>query len=261
VYRSFSSRRFQFVLCAAVCFGLVACTDQQNPSDGELTRQVLDSGQDLALSFDGVADYASTATAQFPFARGNQTLSAWFELDVVAGKHAILTLRKDFDSGVEFGLQDGLLTAWRVFGNRTLVAATAPVTAGVWHHGAYTFDGTTNQIYVDGALAASSTNVPDERTPTSSWLGTLDGTSDLFQGKVDDWRIFSRVRTKAELAAEAAGTFTPNDPALVLDLPCNEGAGAVLFDHSELANDGELGDGVAQNMPSRVASGAKNDEP
>jgi hypothetical protein len=239
------------------CCALGACTEQQHEDDGQLTRHVVDSGRDLALSFDGMGDYATTATAAFPVGRGPQTLSAWFELDVTAGKHALLTLRKDFDSGVELGVADGLVGAWRVFGNRTLASATDPVTAQAWHHAAYTFDGTTDRVYVDGKLAASSVNLPDSRTPTTSWLGTLDGTSDLFQGNIDDVRVFSRVRTDAELAAEAAGTFSADDPELVLDLPCNEGDGAVLFDHSPLANDGELGDGAPRRMPARVVAVAK----
>ncbi len=222
-------------------------------------RSVPSSSQNLALSFDGLDDYATTGTAQFPYGRGTQTISAWFELETLAGKHALITLRKDGDSGIELGLQEGVLGAWRVYGNRTLLTAPMPVTAGTWHHAAYTFDTTTNQIYLDGTLVASSTNAPDERTPTTCWLGTLDGASDLFSGSIDDFRVFTLVRTSAELMAEAQGSFAPSDPGLVLYLPCNEDSGNQVFDHSPLANDGELGDGIDQRMPARVASGAPND--
>jgi Concanavalin A-like lectin/glucanases superfamily len=242
---------------------LAGCTQQSTLVDGNLNRQVLDSGQDLALSFDGTHDYATTGTAKFPDGLGTQTLSAWFELDSITGRHALLTLRKDFDSGVELGVSDGLVTAWRVFGDRTLAAATKAVSTGVWHHAAYTYDGTTPQVYVDGeSVGNNSANMLDKRTPTSSWVGTLDGATDLFEGNIDDVRVFRRVLTAEELAAEAAGApFDDTDPDLVLDLPCNEPNGAVLFDHSALANDGELGDGITQNMPKRVTAKSKPSSP
>jgi hypothetical protein len=247
---------FAPLACSALC----ACTKQQG-DDGPsaLVRDVPDSRQNRALSFDGIDDYATTGTAQFPYGRGAQTISAWFEVDSIFGKHALITLRKDGDSGVELGLQDGLVGAWRVYGNRTLISATTPVTTGAWHHAAYTFDMVTNQIYVDGVLVASTTNLPDERTPTTCWLGTLDGTSDLFKGSIDDFRVFNVTRTSQQIAAEAAGTFSSTDPGLVLDLPCNESSGSVVYDHSPLANDGELGDGIDQRMPTRVAPGVAND--
>jgi hypothetical protein len=241
---------------ALACGALGACT-QERGDDGptELVRRVPVSNENMALSFDGIDDYATTGTAEFPMGRDAQTISAWFEVDTLGGKHALITLRKDGDSGVELGLQDGLVGAWRVYGNRTLLSATAPVTTGVWHHAAYTFDTMNNQIYVDGVLVASSINAPDERTPTTCWLGTLDGTNDLFKGNLDDFRVFAVTRTSAEIAAEAAGTFSSAEPGLVLELPCNESSGNLLYDHSQLGNDGDLGDGFYPRMPARVRSG------
>ena len=258
VYRR---RRWLWLFALLACGALGACTEQQS-DDGPtgLSRHVPDSSQNRALSFDGIDDYGTTGTAQFPAGRDPQTISAWFEVDAISGKHALITLRKDGDSGVELGLQDGLVGAWRVYGNRTLILATVPVTTGAWHHAAYTFDSVTNQIYVDGALVASTMNLPDERTPTTCWLGTLDGTNDLFKGSIDDFRVFDILRTSQQIAAEAAGTFSSGDPGLVLDLPCNETSGNLVYDHSPLANDGDLGDGIEPHIPTRITPGVANDE-
>jgi len=232
---------------------LAACT--QPPAEAgpdHLERKFQDSGQNFALSFDGVDDYATSATAQFPDGRHEQTLSTWFLIDTLTERAALLTLRKDFESGVELGVRQGLLGAWRVYGDRQLVIAKNVVSTGKWHHVAYTFDGTTNQLYVDGALVASSADLPDKRTPTTCWLGTLDGVRDLFQGRVDDVHVFETVRSADQLAAEFVGNFPQNEPGLVLDLTFDESAGSLIFDHSERANDGQLGDGVPQRMPERV---------
>jgi hypothetical protein len=243
------------------CGSLQGCTQQtSDDGPGQLFRHVPTSTQNLALSFDGQSQYATTGTAMFPVGRGTQTISAWFELEVIAGKHALITLRKDVDSGVELGLQDGRLGAWNVYANRPLVLATTPVAAGVWHHAAYTFDVTTNQLYLDGVLVASSTTQPGDRTPTTSWLGTLDGTNDLFKGNIDDFRVFKVVLPVETIMSEASGIAPTADAAgLVLDLPCNENDGDLVYDHSMLANDGLLGDGVDVRKPTRVPSGAPND--
>lgn len=193
----------------------------------------------------------------FPGAREFQTLSVWFMVDNIAGKHAFLTLRKDFDSGVEFGINSGVVSAWRVHGGDVLVAATKPVSTGVWHHAAYLFEvlnpvdnSGVDHLYVDGVPAPSGMNgAIDRRTPTSSWLGTLDGTRDLFQGKLDNVLVF-----QAYMVA-AAGDGAPSETNLVLDLQFNENPGDLtIFDHSPEANDGRLGDGIEQYAPTRILS-------
>ncbi len=241
-------------LAALIAFTLLsACTEQRaDTGPDHLERRFEDSGQNFALSFDGIDDYATSATAQFPDGRHEQTLSLWFMVDALAERAALLTLRKDFDSGIELGLRQGLVGAWRVYGDRQLVIAKTAVSTGKWHHAAYTFDGSTNQLYVDGALLASSGDLPDKRTPTTCWIGTLDGTRELFQGKLDEAHVFESVRSAEQLSAEFAGNFPSNEPGQVLDLPFNESAGSVIFDHSARENDGQLGDGVQQRMPARL---------
>ncbi|HEY0466501.1 MAG TPA: LamG domain-containing protein [Polyangiaceae bacterium] len=244
--------RFASPVATAALTALAACTEPPTDGPDHLDRQFQDSGQNYALSFDGVDDYATSATAQFPDGRHEQTLSAWFMVDTLAERAALLTLRKDFESGIELGLRQGLLGAWRVYGDRQQVIAKTAITTGSWHHAAYTFDGTTNQLYVDGVLVASSTDLPDKRTPTSCWLGTLDGTRDLFAGRMDDVHVSETARSPEQIAAEFAGKFSANDPGVVLALSFDESAGSVIFDRSERENDGQLGDGVAQRMPERV---------
>jgi len=232
---------------------LAACTQPRaDAGPDHLARNFEDSGQNWALSFDGVDDYATSATAQFPDGRHEQTLSAWFMVDTLAERVALITLRKDFDSGIELGIRQGLVGAWRVYGDRQQVIAKNAVSTGKWHHAAYTFDGNANQLYIDGALVASSGDLPDKRTPTTCWLGSLDGTRDLFQGRMDDVHVFETARSAEQLAAEFGGNSPENEPGLVLDLTFDESAGSVIFDHSQRDNDGQLGDGVPQRMPERV---------
>jgi Concanavalin A-like lectin/glucanases superfamily len=253
--------RRELLLLALTCHLLGACTEPRSdngPSDLPL-RQIEDSGHNYALVFDGVQQYATTGTADFPRARYAQTLSVRFMVDTISGKHAFLTLRKDFDSGVEFGINNGFVSAWRVHGGEVLATATTPVSTGVWHHAAYLFepndpinpdDTGIDHVYVDGVAAPSGvTGLIDRRTPTTCWLGTLDGTRDLFQGKLDNVLVFK------DYVIAAAGDGAPSETALVLNLPFNEDPdNLTVFDHSSRANDGRLGDGIEQHAPTRILS-------
>src|SRR6188768_109096 len=140
---------------------LAACTQSRSEAGPtHLERQFQDSGQNYALSFDGVDDYATSATAWFPDGWHEQTLSAWFFVDTLVERAALLTLRKDLDSGIELGLRQGLVGAWRVYGDRPVVIAKTAVSTGTWHHAAYVYDGSTNLLYVDGSFVASPSEPP-----------------------------------------------------------------------------------------------------
>lgn len=251
--RATNEIRFARLGALTAVLSLAACTEPRADfGPDHLERRFDDSGQNFALSFDGTDDYATCATALFPDGWHEQTLSAWFMVDSLAERVALLTLRKDLDSGIELGVRQGLVGAWRVYADRQLVVGKSAISTGKWHHAAYTFDGTTNRLYVDGELVDSSVDRPDKRTPTSCWVGTLDGTRDLFRGRIDDVHVFEEVRTVDQLVAEVAGDFRYDEPSLVLNLTFDESGGSVLFDHSAQKNDGLLGDGVAQRMPERV---------
>lgn len=245
--------RFRGVLVLALASELCACTPAPpDPGPSALTRHVDDSGINRALSFDGDKQYATTATAGFPNGRASYTLSTWFRLDTLSGKQALITVRKDFDSGLVLGVIDGVLTAWRVFAERALVAAPSTLTAESWHHAAYSFDTQTNRLYLDGALVASSSNPPDKRTPLGCWLGTLDGSSELLHGSLDDVHVFETARTPAQIGSEQDLPLSADEIGLIMNLTFDESGGPVIYDHSLLENDGLLGDGIAERMPSRV---------
>ncbi|MET0792911.1 MAG: LamG domain-containing protein [Polyangiaceae bacterium] len=246
-------RRALIAALLALCAALSACTPTaKDRGPNSLERKVDDSGINKALLFDGKDDYATTGTAEFPTGHDAYTLSTWFRLDSLTGKQAFVTLRKDFDSGLGFGVSDGVVTAWRVYGDRTLVAAPTAVSVDTWHHAAYTFDGTTNRLYVDGALAASSDNTPDKRTPTSCWLGTLEGTTELLRDSLDDVHLFEVLRTAEQLASELTTPVPAAESGLVMNLTFDENQGPIVYDHSAFENDGQLGDGITPRMPKRV---------
>jgi hypothetical protein len=86
----------------------------------------------------------------------------------------------------------------------SLVYAWAP-SLGTWYHIAYTFDGNTHRLFVNGAEAAKGAN---DRAPSYDNHDLLIGAdvergrvSIFFDGKLDEIGLFSRALTPGEIEA------------------------------------------------------------
>jgi Concanavalin A-like lectin/glucanases superfamily len=210
-----------------------------------------------ALSFDGLNDYATMGDGGFPPASEPQTVSLWVNYESAATTQDFIVMRLDFDDGVQIGLRDGTVTVWRTLGKRLLVDAPSLPAVGQWHHVAYTFDRTTHILYIDGVMVGSSTAISDNRTPTQAWLGTVDGSAELYKGLMDEVRVWSLVRTAAEIQKDMLHRPPGPEPGLVAYWTFDDvqNAGHSL-DATGGGDDVTLGDGIAERMPSRVVSDA-----
>jgi hypothetical protein len=208
-----------------------------------------------ALHFDGTSSFATNGTAGFPASDSAQSFSMWVRVDQPAGTQVILALRKDVQSGVILGLQNGgTLTVWTVFGAKTLLQAPAPEASG-WHHVEVVQDPAAgNTLYVDAVAVATSQVTPNNLTPLSSFIGSYDGWSEFFSGDLDEIRIWKVARTAAEVGEEMAGTASPSDPGLLVDFDCDSIEGTRMIDLSGNGNDATLGEGDPALMPTLIAS-------
>jgi Concanavalin A-like lectin/glucanases superfamily len=232
---------------------LVSCADLPTAASEQLDDPgPTDGAVDAALSFDGVDDYVTTGTARFPKIDRPQTQMLRVKSDVkVAGRQALLVLRLNHESGTVLALDDGVPLVYNIEGKKELARADAPPSLGHWHHLAAVFDASGTSLYVDGVLAQTGAMPETKRTPNLGFLGSLDGSAELFRGQLDEVRIYDRALVAQEIADEAVGKHAEGDP-LVLYLPFNESAGARAYDRSGLGNHAELGDGIAEFMPHRV---------
>lgn len=93
--------------------------------------------------------------------------------------------------------------------------ASSPLLAGDWAHVAVTLAGTTGTLYVNGAAVASGTITlkPSTFSPTLNYIGKSQWPDPLFNGAIDDFRIYNRGLPSAEvatLAVPAAGVTVPD---------------------------------------------------
>lgn len=203
------------------------------------------------LSLDGASGYLVIPDS---LTEGIQelTVASWVKLDAQTGWSRL------FDFGGSAGFAyftpftfDGTLrySAYAGFGiEGTLTAPAIP--AGPWKHVAVTTRGRDYRVYVDGVEAANALTVPT--TPANigvnnggNWIGRSRFPDPLLDGTIDDFRVYDRVLSQAEIQALAApGSDYAN-------WRFDETTGAVAKDSSDLHLDGQIS-GTASHLPGAV---------
>jgi glucose/arabinose dehydrogenase len=154
------------------------------------------------LSFDGINDHASVVPATgLPPANAAQTVSVWYFVTAnPTGTQQLVVLQNLAGSAVQLEFRDGLVGAGK-WGGAALVRVPPPA-PNAWHHLAYTFDGTTHRLYLDGALRGSSTAAPQTGTPDRLYIGTYSDLLERFAGRIDEVRVYNRTLTASEIQTD-----------------------------------------------------------
>ncbi|MEJ2703415.1 MAG: LamG domain-containing protein, partial [Sedimentisphaerales bacterium] len=114
----------------------------------------------------------------------------------------------------------------------------------VWRHLVWRNDGTGTQLFFDGELVATTTDMID--LPRLTIGGRSGGTSDQFQGFLDEAVVFDRALTDDEIFTHASKTFplkatnpNPEDGALYADTWANLSwtAGSTAASHDVYLSD------------------------
>ncbi|MCH9662935.1 MAG: hypothetical protein K0U66_04665, partial [Gammaproteobacteria bacterium] len=164
------------------------------------------------LSLDGTDDFIDisgrVSTSQ------QVTVSSWVNLSAGAGSSEVIdvsfnvSLRLDSTNGVQGLFWDGGVT--RTTDSGVMLAGTG------WHHVAYTIDSAadTQTIYIDG-VAVATTNYTNAIVYSggdgNTYIGAAQGSSNYFDGAIDDARIYDRVLSASEIANLVASPVTVSD--------------------------------------------------
>lgn len=221
--------------------GLSTVDSTGNGHDAVLSSASWASGRsETGILLNGTADYVTANVGSgLPANNANQTISWW--MNVATNPSEVRTafdLHNDtMSSSVQGGFRNSKVGIWNHGGN--VLAESTPPAAGGWHHYAYTFDGTTHRLYIDGSLAGSSTALAQTAEVTSFVFGRWNGgPAEYFAGTLDEFRIYSRTLSATEVVVLA------QDPTLAAHFRFDEGTGISAADSTGNGHDGTLSAGV-----------------
>jgi len=203
-----------------------------------LTGLLLSAGvfaQNNALDFDGTNDYVSIGTILSNNA--SFTKEAWVYADINTGNRNIIS-----SDGTAFWVNGGYLKAG-INDVHNEVTSTSTFPTGEWQHVAVTFDDAANtmNLYINGSLDVSNTNVTSSFDGDPLYIGDHKGNgSAIFNGKIDDVRIWDDVRTQVEIKANMHTELAGTESNLVAYYKFNETSGTTASDETSNSNDGTL---------------------
>jgi hypothetical protein len=153
-----------------------------------------------ALVLDGQDDYVEIAQKGIPASAASKTVCLWFKAapSTFVIRNFVALINDTDDVGIQLGIHSGRVAAW-YYGYPDPLLATTSQVDGNWHHVAYTFDGATQRLYVDGNLAQSVDMVPASGPILRTRIGTYQAPDEMFGGTIDDMRIYARALSAAEV--------------------------------------------------------------
>ncbi|MGE0079122.1 MAG: PKD domain-containing protein [Bacteroidales bacterium] len=201
-----------------------------------------------ALAFDGSDDYVNCGTIN----PTSFTVEAWVYLNTVNKDQAVIsTLSETAGTGFELHIGSNNIPVVTLRNGSTWVdtKGTEPVSVGKWYHMALTYNGSTCKIYVNGHLTASSTITSYNSGSNTLCIGRRSSGSYLFNGRIDEVRIWNTIRSQADIINSRSTSFT--NPASISGLMAyyefNQGTAAgdntsitILADSSATSTNGTL---------------------
>lgn len=158
------------------------------------------------LEFNG-SSWAQAPARGLPALGTAMTVSLWMRPKLSGTRTIFTLLREGSGSNPNVGLQigtKGTQAGFWLYGGANMEVLSQALTADVWYHVAYTFDGTTHRLFVNAAAVNSSGEPAPTGAPNIVRFGSYGSMfSQLYSGRLDDVRLYDRVLTAAEITALA----------------------------------------------------------
>ena len=217
-------------------------------------------GGSYALDFDGSNDYVSITDDASLTSTSVITISAWFKKVSGSGWMSLVG-KGTSDANEEYAL---MLKDDQVYfdvgqGGGPYLQQSTTIAPETWHHIAAVHTRSSNtstlKVYLNGqdvgGTTVNASNTPNDNSSPLT-IGSRFSTSNaLFEGRIDDVRIWNDARTVAEIQEYMHKEVASDASGLVAYYKMSDGSGTSLADNSSNSNTGTL-----TNM---VTSGGSSD--
>jgi hypothetical protein len=204
------------------------------------------NGAGYALDFDGTDDFIDCGNSSSVNITDNITLEAWFKSDKFESTQSIIK-KNGSGSGYELSLSSNGNVFFRLNGSdswRANSSSLYPHDGNTWMHVAATYDGTKMTIYINGVAEDTDTNPLTSINTNSNNLviGTnaSDSTSGLFDGAIDEVRVWNVIRSEAEIRETMCKRLTGSESGLVGYWRFDNVSGTNVNDLTSNNNDGTM---------------------
>jgi hypothetical protein len=164
----------------------------------------LDGTDDYVTLPAGIASYDDITIAAWIYWDGGSQWQRIFDFGNGTGQYMFITPSSGGNT-LRFTIKSG--------SGEQIVQTASQLTSGQWVHLAVTLGGNTATLYVNGTAAATNTSVtinPSDFNPAYNYIGDSQFISDpLFNGRIDDFRIYNFALTAGQVAATMAGNTAP----------------------------------------------------
>jgi hypothetical protein len=213
------------------------CDKSGNVNDGAWTNATVGIGlYSNGTTYDGTGDYVSVADSASLSMTQQVTVSAWVRPNSSIATKAIVVkdgsyrLVTDGSGNPICQVNNG---SWQ-----TAATSSTALSLSVWQHVVCIFDGTTQSIYINGALKGSSdATVSIADSANALRIGSdSGGTYGDYNGRIDSVRVYNKA-----LQASEVTTLYNWQPSAVGWWKMDEGTGQNIYDSSGNGYNGTLG--------------------
>ena len=195
------------------------------------------------LNFDGVDDFIDCGN----ILPESYTKEAWISIDAINQTSNIIS-GSDSSGQNAFWVPNGVLSAGHN-GTWNAVEDSNVLSLNTWYHVVVSYDYATQtlKLYKDGILIDSNNNVPAPNNGNDIHIGSYNDASNLFNGSIDEVRIWNVVRTEEQINGSKNCELQGDEAGLIAYYQFNEGLDAnenaaftTLNDATINANNGSL---------------------
>jgi hypothetical protein len=211
------------------------CNNMDN-SDWQASSAMF--GPKNCVEFSGSTEHIKVSTMNPSFTQG--TISFWIKPKATPSNHARVFSDHWDDDEIYLVSGAGNVATWHMINGDELVSSS-PLPNNKWTHVAITMNNTNSKLYINGVLDDESGPSDTDISSTFEIGGySTSGNFEVVNGYLDEFRIWSVVRTAAEIQENMCKTLTGNETNLIAYYNFDNTSGTTLQDFSGNENDGVL---------------------
>lgn len=155
-----------------------------------------------AMAFDGSTGYIQANATDLPAMASPQSREIWAYAKSFSLENDLLDVLGS-NIGTQFQVTEGSLRVSDYGGGIVIETSSSAVSLNRWYHLAWTFDGTTSSLYINGILNTTSTSLPPSGTPTSVFIGSYGSASGngFWDGSLEEAALYDYALTAAQVQA------------------------------------------------------------